>query len=213
MPILVSKSSTATIGSIGPVEVIITHVDDSIRLGDGTNLTDVTINGELETINASIGMNGQPAPASSTQVGAVNPSGDLVPLEVNAAGELKVAGLAVFDTQDVKVLFDKTPAPIAIGIETLVNTYTAPPAVISYLLNIRASGENRAEYNVYLDSVLLDQDYTNVTDLKALFDYKTGASSVPGMIIPTGSIIELKATNNGTTTANYSARFLILEVT
>lgn len=51
MPILVSKSSTATIGSIGPVEVIITHQDDSIRLGDGTNLTDVTVNGELEVFD------------------------------------------------------------------------------------------------------------------------------------------------------------------
>lgn len=46
--ILISKSTTAEITGVGPQEVIITHEDDSIRLGDGTTLTNVTLAGELE---------------------------------------------------------------------------------------------------------------------------------------------------------------------
>lgn len=40
------------------------------------------------SINASIGTNGSTAPTSSTEVGGINPSGNLQPLQTNAAGAL-----------------------------------------------------------------------------------------------------------------------------
>ena len=41
--------------------------------------------------NASVGVNGQTAPNSSTEVGGINPSGNLQPLQTDASGNLKIA--------------------------------------------------------------------------------------------------------------------------
>lgn len=52
MPILVSRASAATVSFSTPQEIIISHVDDSIRLGDGTTLVNVTLANELKTSDA-----------------------------------------------------------------------------------------------------------------------------------------------------------------
>lgn len=54
MPITLTKATTTSGGSSDPVEVIISHVDDSIRIGDGTNLADVTADGELQVSDAAL---------------------------------------------------------------------------------------------------------------------------------------------------------------
>ena len=57
----------ATLSPGGPTEVIISHLDDSIRLGDGTNfLSSTTVGGKIgldvSIINDSIDINGVNAP-------------------------------------------------------------------------------------------------------------------------------------------------------
>ena len=52
MPILVSRASAATVSFSTPQEIIVSHLDDSIRLGDGTTLVGVTANNELKTSDA-----------------------------------------------------------------------------------------------------------------------------------------------------------------
>jgi hypothetical protein len=49
MGILVSKSTTAVVTFSSPQEIIISHLDDSIRIGDGTDLANVTGAGALQT--------------------------------------------------------------------------------------------------------------------------------------------------------------------
>lgn len=189
-----------------------------IKSYNSDNQAEVTDNHELKVTgtftanNSSVGPTGDPVPADATLVGGEDPSGNLQALQVNNAGELRVAGISVFTTQNVRVLYSEVSS-IAVGIETLVNTYTAPPGVISYLLTIEASGENRAQYNIYYDGVLLDKKYSNVTVLTAPFSYMTGSGTVPGMVIGTGKTVDIKVINAGTSTANYSGRFLILEAT
>lgn len=189
-----------------------------IKSYNSDNQAEVTADHELKVTgtvtanNSSVGPTGDPIPADATLVAGEDPSGNLSPLQTNADGELIVAGLPVFDTQDVLVLFDEVAA-IAVGVETLVNTYTAPPGKIAYLLTIEASGENRGQYNIYLNGVLLDKKYSSVTQLLANFSYMTGSGSVPGMIVPVGQSVEIKAINAGTSPATYAGRFLVLEVT
>lgn len=52
MPILVSRASAATVSFSTPQEIIVSHLDDSIRLGDGTTLVGVTVNNELKVSDA-----------------------------------------------------------------------------------------------------------------------------------------------------------------
>lgn len=116
-----------------------------------------------------------------------------------------------FTVQDLKVQYNQVAA-VAVGVETVINNYTAPIGKVAYLINILSSGENRGQFNVYNNGVPFDTQYTNVTMLTVTFDYKTGSSSVPGFVIPAGTTIVVTATNAGNSSAMYNSRFLILEV-
>lgn len=177
-----------------------------------SNITGVIRNINATSSNPANGNNGDPVPLVSTQVGGETPSGDLAALQIAANGRLLVDSGQIFGVQDLKVLFNEV-STIAVGVETAINTYTAPAGKTVYLLSILNSGENRAQYNIYNNGVLYDRQYTNVTQLTAPFDYKTGSGSVPGMVIPVGNTISVKVVNSGTSTASYNSRFLILEVT
>lgn len=59
MPIRISRAASSTVSFSSPQEVIISHVDDSIRLGDGSSLVTTTTNGgdvglDVNIINDSI---------------------------------------------------------------------------------------------------------------------------------------------------------------
>lgn len=190
----------------------------TIKSYNSDNQAEVTADHELRVTgsftgdNASVGPTGAPIPGSATLVGGEDPNGNLEPIHLDSNGAILVNTSGSFAVQDLKVLFVETSA-LAIGIETPINTYTAPVGKISYLLTILNSGENRAQFSIYRNAVLFDRQYTNVTQLTAPFDYKTGSGSVPGMVIPVGETIEVTVINSGTSIANYNSRFMILEVT
>lgn len=173
---------------------------------------ELLVTGNITTSNASVGLNGATAPTSSTEVAAIDPNGNLAPLLVDSTGALIVNTSGSFAIQDVQVLFNEVAA-IAVGVETTINTYTAPIGKISYLLSILNSGGNRAQYNIYNNGILFDRQYAPVTTLIAPFDYKTGSSQVPGKVIPIGDTIDVKVVNSGTDPTDFNSRFLILEVT
>lgn len=170
------------------------------------------VTGNISATNPSVGTNGDPSPDSSTAIGAEDPSGNLQPLKVNSEGKLLVTAEQVFETQDVIVVFNEEAA-VPVGLQTTINTYTAPVGKISYLLSIFNSGGNRAEYQIYNNGSLFDKQYSNVTQLSTPFDYKTGSSTVPGMVIPVGNVLEVKVINSGTDPTSFNSRLLILEVT
>ena len=166
----------------------------------------------INASNLSIGTNGALAPTSSTQIGGVDGFGNLQPVLIDTDGRLEVNAGQLFGVQDLVVQYNEVSA-IAVGIETTINLYTAPVGKTAYLLSILTSGGNRAQFNIYNNGVLFDRQYTNVTQLTAPFDYKTGSGSVPGMVIPVGNTIAVKVVNSGTSATDYNARFMILEVT
>lgn len=194
-------------------------IDDSVSIGDktGTNYLLINPDGSINVTgssasNPSVGLNGNLAPTSSTEAGAIDPFGNLQGLKIDSSGALLVNTSGSFAVQEVKVIFTETSS-IAVGVETPINTYTAPVGKISYLLSILDSGGNRSKFITYLNGVLFDAQYTPVTNLTALFDYKTGSGNIPGVVIPVGQIVLATVINAGTSSADYNSRFLILEVT
>jgi hypothetical protein len=102
---------------------------------------------------------------------------------------------------------------VSVGIETLITTYTAPIGKHSYLINILTSGQNIGFVNIYNNGFIIDKQYFYYTGFNLVFDYKTGISSYPGVLIAPGTILKATVTNNGSSSASYNARFMILEVT
>lgn len=192
------------------VTIIKSTDSDNQAIVDNTGALKVT--GTFSATNASIGLNGGPAPTSSTEIAAIDPDGNLAPLLVDSNGALITIANGGFTTQDLEIFFNEVNS-IAVGMETIINTFTAPVGKISYLLTIFNSGENRAQYNVYINGVLLDRQYSGLTTLNALFDYKTGVFSVPGRVVVVGDLVEVKVVNSGTSTANYNSRIMVLEAT
>lgn len=54
MSIRIGRTSATTVTFSSPQEVVISHVDDSIRLGDGTSLTTTTTNGPKVGLDVNI---------------------------------------------------------------------------------------------------------------------------------------------------------------
>ncbi len=214
------ETELATVNIGGQQEILITDDVDAIKIGNGSHqYLAINPDGSINTSTTitgitipSIGINGDVAPTSSTQIGGVDQNGDLQPIHIDSNGRIEVNAGQIFGIQDLKILFNEVSS-ISVGSETLVNTYTAPSGKISYLLSILGSGGNRAQYNIYNNALLFDKQYAPVTQLSVNFDYKTNSSSVPGMVIPIGNTIQMKVINNGSDITDYNSRFMILEVT
>jgi hypothetical protein len=171
------------------------------------------VTGTFSASNPSIGVTGTTAPTSATEVGGINPSGNLQGLKVDAAGALLV-DIGGVSSSEVAVPIFNDITSVAIGVETILNTFTAPAGpTVTYLLDVFNSGGNRAIFNVYNNGVLFDRQYTNVTQQNAFLDYRTETNNAPGWVIPPGNIIQVKVVNSGTTIADYNSRIYVLEVT
>lgn len=187
----------------------------SINYNNNQAIVDATgavkVTGSISATNPSVGPNGSPAPSQSTEIGAIDPNGNLEGLKVDSSGNLLVSA-AGFATQHLNVAFNEVTS-IAVGIETTIGTYTAPAGKVSYLLNIYGSGENRAQFNAYINGVFFDRQYTNVTQLSSVLDYKSGVTSTPGYVFTVGDVLTIRVVNAGTSSANYNSRILVFEAT
>lgn len=83
----------------GSNEILITSEVDSIAIADssGNPLVinpdgSINVDGTITATNPSIGVTGTTAPTSATEVGTVNPSGNLTSLQSDSSGALKVTG-------------------------------------------------------------------------------------------------------------------------
>lgn len=177
-----------------------------------SNITGVVRNINATSTDASTGLNGVLAPASSTQVGGVNPLGNLQPIAIDTDGRILVDSGQIFGVQNLNVSYIEVSA-VSVGSETTINTYTPGVGVTAYLLTILVSGQNVASYQIYKDNVAFDKQYTSFTQYAGTFDYKTGSGSVPGMVLTSANTIKATVINNGTDSTMFNARFLILEVT
>lgn len=111
----------------------VTQIKDGFQ-GGSDNQLKVNNDGSINTTgsggNASVGSTGTTAPTSATEVGGVNPSGNLTPLSVDSSGFLNVngvstitgpvtteqAGLNSFQTSQYSVgtsVMQITPTPLA----------------------------------------------------------------------------------------------------
>lgn len=88
--------------------------------------------------NASVGINGADAPTSSTQVAGENPSGDLQPLQTDAAGNLLV-NIKANDLGPIHVIVDSSALPS--GAATSVNQTTANSSLSSIDTKTAALGQ------------------------------------------------------------------------
>lgn len=104
---------------------------------------------------------------------------------------------------------------VPVNVETLVAQYTASsdPLVTSYLILIASTGSNISEHRIYINGGVVDKQYAYYTQFSLEFDYRTPSAFIPGIKLPLGATVQVKAINNGSMDCSLNAKIQTLEVT
>ena len=183
----------------GSFEVVISHLNDSIRLGDGTNFITSTTIGPKTGLDVSVvnEIDISDLDASKDNVAIRDADGD--ELAINPDGSINVS---TTPSGTVGNRFNEVSS-VAAGVLTTVLSFTATS--FGHLTQVSASGDNKAEYYIYVNGVLMDKRRSYYTDYNVMFDLGRG--------IPYGvnNIIQIRVLHNATTTGTFSARAQTVE--
>lgn len=92
---------------------------------------------------------------------------------------------------------------VGAGVLTTVLSYT--PTVGGTLQQVNASGDNKAEYHIFINGVLVDKRRSYYTDYNVLFDFKRG------LAFNAGQTILVRVLHNASTVGSFSARLQTVE--
>lgn len=175
--------ATATIVTPPAIEVLIDQANDSIRIGDGTNLITATVLGPKVGLDVNIA-------GGTISVGPVSDS--------------------AYPTAVVKSTYGETLS-VPASTETLVATYTVPVASIARLIRSEFSGDNVATYNLYKNGNPIAKARNYFTNLNGMIDFSTITEE--GLKITAGDVITLKVIHNRPTVGDFSGRIQVIEKT
>lgn len=114
----------------GSNEILITDEHDSIKIGDGSGVyldinpdgsINANVTGTVTATNPSVGITGTTAPTSATEIGGINPSGNLQALKVDANGSL-----LTYNDNSFSTISPGYPTQKAVGL-TSVELFAANP--------------------------------------------------------------------------------------
>lgn len=196
-------------GGGGGFEVIISHTDDSIRLGDGTNfITSTTIGSDVGLdCNIINTVDTRQLDASTDNVAIHDGSGN--ELKINTDGSINIQTNLNSNISGLKK-YNEISA-LATATEVNIVTHTAVIGKKTFLQKISASGDNIAKYRVKINGTTIDFRRTNFgSDLNAEFIFDGELN--PGLEVISGSIISVTVIHNRNTVADFNAKIQYLEV-
>jgi hypothetical protein len=130
--------------------------------------TPIAVTGNITANNASVGTTGSTAPTSATEIGGIDPSGNLQPLEVDSSGNLKVTGSLT----------------IGEGFSTISPGYPTQIPVGTVSTQLFAANPNRKYAHVFNNSAEL-----------IFLQYQVSAALNQGIKIQPGSFFTLNSDN------------------
>lgn len=128
----------------------------------------LAVTGNITANNASVSTNGTTAPTSSTQVGGVDPSGNLEALKVDSAGNLKITG----------------SISVGSGFSTLSPGYPTQVTVGTTSIQLIASNGNRKYFHIF-----------NNSSQPIYIQYQVSAALNQGIRINSGTFFTLDSEN------------------
>lgn len=196
-------------GGGGGFEVIISHTDDSIRLGDGTNLTTATVVGPKVGLDVNIlnGITIAPLDASKDNVAIHDSDGD--ELEINTDGSINVSTVVSPNVTGLKKYNEVSS--VASGVETTIATHTALGGRRTFLQKVSASGDNVSKYRIKVNGTTIDLKRTMFgEDLNCEFIFDGEIN--PGYEVSVGDVITVTAIHTRPGTSDYNAKIQYIEV-
>lgn len=202
--------SDAPGGGSGALEVIISHTDDSIRLGDGVKLVTATQIGglvglDVHLINSDIDIRDLSHLQDSVTIG--DPDDDI--LDIQPDGSIIVKPGVNTNLSGLKKYNEVTA--VANGVETVVVTHTAIVGRTTYLQKVYVSGDNMAKYRVKLNGTTIETARTyfgGEIDREIPFD----GDKNPGLPLTVGDIVTVTVEHDRPDSADFNGRIQYLEV-
>lgn len=186
-PVTQTIRTTATAIIPPGLQVDISHIDDSVRLGDGTNFLTST------TITSKNGLD----------VNVINPISATIPDGSSFSSYPLEKGVT-------KNTFNEITG-VAQGIQTTVAAYTVPVLKHGYLSRIDYSGTNIATYDVQINGMVQDKKRTNyAVSLNDFTNFESNGNT--GIPLFAGDIIIVTVLHDRPTVGDFNARILSIEV-
>jgi hypothetical protein len=170
----------------GQFEVSISHVDDSIRLGDGTTLFTSTSSGGKTGLDVSL-------------IGPIKITDGTDTLAINTDGSLNVN--IVSSGASYLNVYNEATGVVA-GVATVVVTYTS--AISTYLQQIMYAGKYPGMFELLVNSSVLAKQYSYFTNLNGSFDFGRGLQ------INIGDVIQVKVTHNQLGLGNFNSNIIFM---
>lgn len=95
------------------------------------------------------------------------------------------------------------------GVLTTILSYTVPVGKTDYLSQIQCSGDNMAQYEIYINGVYSASQRTSLQAFNALFNFST--DSEIGLSLPSGTVVLVQVIQNRPSLGNYEARIVYAE--
>lgn len=193
----------------GSFEVVISHINDSIRLGDGTNFFTSTTVGPRIGLDTSVinEVNIEDLDAAKDNVAIHDADGD--ELDINPDGSINVQPTVNTNSTGLKVYSEISA--IASGVETTIVSLTAAAGRRTFIQKAFASGDNIAKYRVKLNGVTIDFKRTNFgSDLNA--DFFFDGELNPGLEVGVGNTVTITVRHDRGGVADFNGKIQYLEV-
>lgn len=190
-------------------EVIITHTDDSIRLGDGTNFFTSTVVGPKTGLDVSVinELDIENLDASKDNIAIQDDDGHR--LNINADGSLPVTISGSANVTEINN-FNEVSS-VAQSTETTLLTFTALAGRETYIQKIDVSGENIAEYRIKVQGSVVDKKRTYFgAGLDAKFRYDGQLNN--GYRLSPGQTLTVTVIHERPMPGDFNARATLVEV-
>jgi len=191
-------------------EVIITHIDDSIRLGDGTNFfTSSTIASKIGLDVAIINeVNIRPLDKSTDNLILEDDDGDRLNIFSDGSLPVKITGIEeIIPTPQYGEI-----SSVAANVETTLLSFTALADRQTYIQGIEASGENIAEYRVKIMGTVIDKKRSyHGAGLNVNFKYD-GTLNL-GYPLSPGQILTVTVIHQRPNVGDFNSKAIIIEKT
>lgn len=145
--------------------------------------------------NASVGPVGSTAPGSATEVGGVDPSGNLVPVSTDSTGAINVNVISTTPSfpQETLSTYSEVGA-VASGATATVLTYTVPTGLTLYLNKVVVSSDGIAQMDLEFNGTTNSRKRLSYTLFNETFDYSLNGN-IGGFKLVAGTIITVIGIN------------------
>jgi len=203
-----------TVTTISGVDIDVTAVTDSIKIGDGegkfasittvsgkdaldVNVADITVSHTDDSIRLGDGTDLVTTSEVSSKIG----------LDVNVINGID-ANITQAPSGNTAAVFD-TKAGLAIGASATVVSYTAPVSPVAYVQKIYLSATQIGTYTMKLNGNTLYRIRMSPTQFTYNLDLASGSAF--GIRLMSGDIFTIEVENNGTGIGTFDATLQLME--